>query len=205
MIQLTAPTAVRTTDLQYDATLLQTLPCGLFRAPLDEAQNLLPELRALYNTAPVPFEDWAKWELDIKIHMLMPGQYPCIPNWHCDNVPRIDGKLCYDKADPDVPMYIWISSGPETEFLQRPHECFTPTDHGQLRELIGWMGTPRFRLQPQTWYRFDQLSPHRGHAATENCWRIFARLTPREIAPGRPVISKIRRHAQVYLPSDFHW
>ncbi len=28
------------------------------------------------------------WVIDTRVNMLMPGQYPSIPGWHCDDVPR---------------------------------------------------------------------------------------------------------------------
>lgn len=205
-ITLTTPTPVATTDLQYSADLLQTLPCGLFRAPLYRAAELLPELADLYETAPVEIPQ--DFEIDVKIHMLMRGQYPCIPNWHCDNVPRIEGRLRYDLAEPDPGMFVWISGPPQTQFLARELELDdAPGTHGDLADMLEnrYPDAPRMTIGPNTWYRFDRLTPHRGRQVQESCWRIFARLTPKSITPQRPVLSQIRRHAQVYLPSNFHW
>ena len=199
------------TNLYFANFLLQGLPCGLHRAKLSEAYELLPELAPLYESAPV--SDPEHWEIDLKIHMLMKGQFPCIPNWHCDNVPRdAGGKLIYnfpiDYEEP--PMFVWISGVPRTLFLADSYETpFFPSSHGELANAIHALqrkGEIKFaELPAQTWCTFDRHTPHAGQAASANGWRIFARLTNRIVLSERPVISKIRRHAQVYLPSDFHW
>lgn len=201
LIELSTFSVVSTTDLRFPPEFLQTLPCGLHRAPLDRAAELLPELVSLYDSAPV--DDPSEYEIDVKIHMLMPREYPCIPNWHCDNVPRDGGKLRYDLAEPEPSMLVWISGDPQTEFLADGLSVSTPADHGALGSLVSGLDTKL--IPPQTWCRFDRLTPHRGRQADRNCWRVFARITPKSIAPARPVISQVRRHAQVYLPSDFHW
>ena len=116
------------TDLTFTPEFLQTLPCGLHRCPMDKAEKHLPEMQPLIESAPIPQSEWNQWEVDIKIHMLMKGQYPCIPNWHCDNVPRnTDGKLEYGRIDFAEPaMLIWISGSPETTFLDRDIETPIP-------------------------------------------------------------------------------
>lgn len=150
-----------------------------------------------------------EWEVDVKVHMLMKNQYPCIPNWHCDNVPRgTDGEVDYQRIqDWSIPMLLWVSDGPETEFLterlQLPEE---PASHLALAEAIREHGTATERIKPQTWYSMTQRTPHRGTKAEADGWRIFVRLTHRTIAPDRPVLSYLRRHSQVYLDATtFSW
>ena len=200
-----------TTVLDYSDATLQRLPCGLHRAKLTEASDLIPELSDLF--ASVPVNDPENWEIDLKIHMLMKGQFPCIPNWHCDNVPRdASGKLNYnfptDYEEP--PMLVWISGIPRTIFLAEDYQTpFFPANHGELSEAVRSLqreGKVVFRELPtQTWCNFTRHSPHTGQAAEGNCWRIFVRVTNRTLLSERPVISNIRRHSQVYLPNDFHW
>lgn len=43
----------------------------------------MPDLKPLFDSCPI--KDGV---IDVKIHMLMPNQYPCIPNWHYDLVPQ---------------------------------------------------------------------------------------------------------------------
>lgn len=190
-----------------EVEVLQQLPCGLHRAELAEAYDLLPELWDLYNSAPV--ENPEDWEVDVKIHMLMPNQYPCIPNWHCDNVPRVDGQTRFDLVEDGVePMLLWISGTPCTEFLSHSIEAdLIPANHRELSMLIqGRLDLETTTIPPQHWISMNQLTPHRGCISTRNQWRVFIRLTHKSITSARPVVSKIRRHAQVYLSADtFSW
>lgn len=185
---------------------LSVLPNGLFRCPLNEAVKYLPELRELYESAPV--DNPAEWELDLKIHMLMKDQYPCIPNWHCDNVPRVDGKVRYDLVDLSKPkMFLWVSDEPTTEFLSISSEVgSTPVGHEAIASIINTYDLPTVKIPSMTWISMDQVTPHRGTKSKQYTWRIFARLTHKSIAPERPVDSVIRRHSQVYLDANtFSW
>lgn len=206
MYQLNTFRAERHTNLTYSPETLQQLPCGLFRCPLDQAYRVAPTFNELYDSAPV--SDPSEWELDLKIHMLMKNQYPALPNWHCDNVPRVDGVTQYGAIDDSSPrMLLWISGGPHTEFLTHD-ECIPeiPMGHSDLAGMIKMKGFDTMLIPGNTWISMDQRTPHRGTKSTGFSWRVFARLTHRSIAPARPVLSHIRRHAQVYLdPETFSW
>jgi len=152
--------------------------CGVHQAPFDVTLELMPDLAEILSTFP---EDPRNFTWDVKVHMLMPNQYPCVPNWHCDNVPRVDGTQDFSKVRKDLPMYLWISSPPCTEF-----------EDGSF-------------VVPLTWNRFTQLDKHRGSMAEEHGWRGFIRATHVDILPpkGRDYL---RRHAQVYLDTEnFKW
>lgn len=211
---LRTPKAIKQTDIKFDTKVLEASHCGLFRAPLHLAGCLMPTMAELIDSAPVKNREM--WELDVKVHMLMPGQFPCIPNWHTDNVPRDEGGLRFDLVDTQEegqhpPMFLWLSDGPETEFLERGLEM--PAAPGSNQELARFLngaglglGPLTQRLQPNVWWSMDQQTPHRGTRATQFGWRVFARLTHKSIAPARPVNSVIRRHAQVYLDAaNFGW
>lgn len=195
------------TSITYSEKKLQGLPCGLHRARLSDAMFLIPELSNLYKSCPVPRAEWDEWFIDVKIHMLMKGQFPCIPNWHTDNVPRVEGATRFDLIEDDAkPMYVWLSSGPTTEFIAQDFEL---TDghikaHGDFAGLEATI--PTEQIKAQQWYQMSQTTPHRGTCAEDNHWRVFARLTHQSISSGRPVLNNIRRHAQVYLDaSTFTW
>ncbi|WNH52461.1 hypothetical protein [Stenotrophomonas oahuensis] len=193
-------------DLPQDT--IQRMHNGLFRCPLVQAGELMPDLKPLFDNAPVFNPD--EWEVDVKVHMLMANQYPCIPNWHCDNVPRgADGEVDYSLTGDEwtVPMLLWVSDGPLTEFLAEPLALSKePVSHRALAEAIRDHGNPTQPIQPQHWYSMNQRTPHRGTKATEAGWRVFVRLTHRSIAPDRPVLSVMRRHSQVYLDAtQFSW
>lgn len=151
--------------------------CGVHQAPLDELLALMPDLRPVLETFPDE-PDAFTW--DVKVHMLMPRQYPCVPHWHTDNVPRVNGVQRFDLCRPELPMYLWISGAPLTQFK-----------HGYL--------------QAGRWHRFNQLDEHRGTAAADFCWRGFIRATHQGIQAPRPT-DHLRRHCQVYLDADtYQW
>lgn len=179
------------TSIHYPESLLQSSPCGLHRVSLDEAKIILPQFQELYDSVPIPKDDWHNWEIDLKIHMLMPNQYPCVPNWHCDNVPRVDGKTRFDLIEDDTPrMYLWLSDNPTTEFL-RPDvkvACVNPQSHKDVAKpcnyVTGYGGS--VKIPAQQWISMSQRTPHRGTKSDKHQWRIFARLTHKSIMSARP-------------------
>lgn len=204
---LTTPTLIKETpEISFNQADLENGINGLFRAPLEQAASLMPSMEELVNSVPV--DDKENWELDIKVHMLFENQYPCIPNWHCDNVPRVNGKTDYSAIEVDAePMYLWISDGPETEFLYSPSLMEeTPKGHADIADHIRKFDLPTVKMKPKAWTAMFQNTPHRGTISKKSNWRVFARLTHKSIAPTRPVTSHLRRHSQVYLDSKhFSW
>ena len=139
--------------------------------------ELMPDIREVIETFPDLPTDFT-W--DVKVHMLMPRQYPAIPHWHVDNVPRENGIQRFDKTQSNLPMYMWISGAPLTQFKN------------------GY-------ILPQRWVRFTQLDEHRGTPASEFCWRGFIRATHKDIIPPKDG-DYLRRHCQVYLDEDtYQW
>jgi len=137
---------------------------------------------------------------DIKVVMLMPGQWPCIPNWHYDLIPRDSkGKQDFTKVDPDwcMNMWMWISGPPLTMFRFCSRELGVELDPRRIdidHEVV----------QPETWYPFTQLDEHQGQPATEHGWRAFIRATPPSLV--LPSDNPLRRHSQVYLDAkNFKW
>lgn len=225
-MKFNTPKVVGATNLPYTPAHLNSCPNGLFRATFDEAHRLMPELSELFNAAHVMLsrEGHAPgdFEIDVKVHMLMPGQFPCIPNWHCDNVPRDENGSCqYRKAEECVisnepPMYLWVSGTPCTRFLARPINTgngHTPASHVELASFIQKLDSEPHSnnvvttlIKPQTFYAMDRLTPHQGTASAEHCWRVFLRLTHKSCLPDRPKTTVLRRHSQVYLDSaTFGW
>lgn len=148
--------------------------CGVHQAPITEVVKLMPDIAKSNILATFPDDVW-NFTWDIKVHMLMPRQYPCIPNWHVDNIPRVNGMQRFDLAKPDLPMYCWISGAPLTQFE------------------TGY-------LEPKKWHRFTQKDSHRGTMASEFCWRAFIRATHTDIQ--KPKAGDwLRRHCQVYIDS----
>lgn len=154
--------------------------CGVHQAEYSDLIFHMPDLEELLSGFPEDPEDFI-W--DVKVHMLMPSQYPCIPNWHYDNIPRVNNKQDFDLITPDSPMYLWISGEPLTEFR------------------VGG------KIKAQEWVRFTQKDEHRGTISEDFCWRGFIRATHKSIMPQqRKNVDVLRRHCQVYLDSNnFKW
>ncbi len=210
------------TNVDIPVSVLNSLSCGLFRATLKEAREFMPELNSLYDSIPLSIIDIGNYELDVKIHMLMANQWPCIPNWHCDNVPRgengiTDYKLAEQNVFNNVPkMLLWVSGTPCTQFLSRDVVIHSyPTSHSDVSRYIKELVSKEdlvddksilTHMDPQQWVEIDQLSPHRGMKSEKNQWRIFARLTHKSILPTRQQTTVLRKHSQVYLDvSEFSW
>lgn len=151
--------------------------CGVHQAPIEKVIELMPDLLPVIETFP---DDAKLFTWDIKVTMLMPNQYPCIPNWHTDNVPRVNGLQRFDLINSELPMWAWISGAPLTQFK-----------HGYL--------------QPKVWQRFTQLDEHRGTISRDFCWRGFIRATHQDIQKPKKE-NWLRRHSQVYLDANtFQW
>jgi hypothetical protein len=155
--------------------------CGVHQATFHDLVGSMPEVaQMILSTFPNNVYDFT-W--DVKVHMLMPGQYPCIPNWHYDNVPRVNNAQDWSKVRTDLPMYLWVSSDPVTEFRESGP------------------------IPTKTWIRFTQEDEHRGTVSKAFQWRGFIRATHKDIMPANKVGTDVtRRHSQVYLDANnFAW
>ena len=151
--------------------------CGLHQAPFSAIGELMPDVLPILVDFP---DDKQMFTWDIKVMMLMPRQFPCIPGWHCDNVPRENGLQLFSKIDITKPMYLWISGPPLTQFK-----------HGYV--------------EPKKWIRFTQVDEHRGTMASDFSWRCFIRATHIDIQKPKSG-DYLRRHSQVYLDvGSFQW
>lgn len=153
---------------------------GLFHCPLIEAYKLVPELAPVLDEAPIHRR--RPYVVDVKTHMLMPKMWPCIPGWHCDFVPRVDGKPRPDLIDTTQQMFLWVSGDPLPEFRDARS------------------------VKPEKWVTFDQSDEHRGTASSIHTWRTFIRIAPTSLCVPAEPRAWIRRHTQVYLNAeDFTW
>lgn len=157
--------------------------CGIHRGTYKEVLELMPDVGYLIADT---FPDYAEvFVWDIKVHMLMPDQYPCVPNWHFDNVPRdANGNQDFNLVRPEQIMWVWVSGPPFTEFED---------DDGN-----------RTFVKPEVWIPFSQQDKHRGTVSKDFQWRCFIRACPYDIL--KPSGNPLRRHSQVYLDaSNFTW
>lgn len=146
--------------------------------------------------------------VDSRVHMLMPGWWPCIPGWHHDDVPRtrIDGQPDYE-SPAYLAQHVMALAGADvcpTEFAigrcSLPDvsvgEVYYKTWHPMVDALVrngrmtSWL-TPVDRL-----VLFDWQSFHQGTRSRGNGWRWFCRATRNT---GRKPTNETRKQVQVYL------
>ena len=166
---------------------------GLMLCRRNQVDDLMPEIVPILDDLAiwVPEQELNFWHdklIDVKVHMLMPGQYPCIPNWHRDFTPRkgmerIEG---WKAPEDDPKMYMWLSGGPLTEYrIDEDVTIFKPA---------------------QQWHEFTRNCMHRGTKSEEHQWRCFIRIIPDVFVHSHQMnAGQIRRHSQVYLSEKFRW
>lgn len=160
---------------------------GVMLCSFARTKELMPEvtpiLEALEPNLELPIEDYA---VDVKIHMLMPNQWPCIPNWHYDFMPRDKGGKRVPAKASKKKMYMWLSGAPLTEYKK---------------------GGEVYKKPAQQWHEFTQRDLHRGSMSKEHTWRCFIRVIPREFIHSTTInVGQVRRHTQVYCDSEkFKW
>lgn len=154
--------------------------------------------------------------IDSRVHMLMPGWYPCIPGWHHDDVPRTraDGQPNYAEGQDRSEHIIALVNGDicPTRFATGLATFSTPRSgviyaawHKRVEQLIerGQLTTqdaPSNRL-----IHFNDRTWHTGTKAVSNGWRFFIRASRywdadgNVIARRNPRTNEVRRQVQVYL------
>ncbi|AUG88457.1 hypothetical protein PQC39_gp093 [Vibrio phage Vp_R1] len=165
--------------------------CGVMLCTLSQTLEFMPELeQVLEELTPELEMGWDDYLIDVKVHMLMPNQFPCIPNWHFDFRPRDEnGEL--DKSfdvNGELPkMYMWLSGSPLTLYKSRDGE--------------------EYEKPAKQWHSFTQADLHRGQMSEEHTWRCFIRVIPKKFVHGFTKNVGTRRiHTQVYCDSrTFHW
>lgn len=163
--------------------------CGVMLCTFADAKRLMPEvtpiLEELEPTLELPIEEYL---VDVKVHMLMPDQFPAIPNWHYDFLPRdANGNRCDGHVATDK-MYMWLSGLPLTEYKDRI--------------------TKEVTTKPaQQWHSFTQDDLHRATVSDIHTWRCFIRVIPKKLVHTVTInTAQVRRHCQVYLDSSkFRW
>ena len=127
----------------------KTQHCGVHRASWWQLCDYMHEVAGMIRHSDFP-GDFDNFTWDVKVHMLMPNQYPCVPNWHFDNVPRVNNAQDWGQVRADLPMYLWISGEPLTEFRAggkiRAGEWRIP------RVLMWYVGIHRFTWMLRTFH-----------------------------------------------------
>lgn len=151
---------------------------------------------------------WPEILIDSRVHMLMPGMYPCIPGWHHDDVPRSrgDGQPNYEAPAyrAEHCMALWGDCS-LTEFALGEHEIQIPPigrkiykDLSPQIEALCIAGklyrvtAPECRL-----IFFDWNTWHQGAPTTKTGFRFFIRATRGSELSAK---NEVRQNANVYMP-----
>lgn len=150
--------------------------------------------------------------IDSRVSMLMPGWYPCIPGWHCDDFFRPDGQPALERLLP-INHYCLVLGAEvsTTEFVWQPIDLPSPTEiyeacdsdrplYAHYNELIESRRFATRRLKSGEVLRFTGLDFHRGLPAEKSGWRAFIRIT---VSDHREPKDEIRTQSQVYLAAPF--
>jgi hypothetical protein len=146
--------------------------------------------------------------IDSRVHMLMPGWYPCIPGYHHDDVPRerSDGQPEYHSPSyrSEHAMAIYNGDICPTEFALG-HQEFDDVElgkvyykewHPQVTEHLKTGGLVPWNAQADRIIYFNDRTWHQGTKAVKAGWRLFIRASRNT---NRPVMNEVRRQVQVYL------
>jgi hypothetical protein len=144
---------------------------------------------------------------DSRVHMLMPGWYPCIPGWHHDDVGRdpLTGQPDYVTPRYHAHHYAGVVNAEvaPTEFLlgnytlpavKRGQTVYKVWDEALEAQPLRLVQIPDRRI-----IKFDWLTFHRGVPAVKNGWRWFGRVSTNTERLNH-VTNEIRTQTQVYLP-----
>jgi hypothetical protein len=189
----------------------------LFNCDLEHAKRLGgPITNEVLKFLPV---EWKSVPLvvDSRVHMLMPGWYPCIPGWHHDDVPRTraDGQPNYGPDQLRSIHIMCLINGDicPTTFATGEMDFEIPppgrTIYGDLHPVIeDAIKAGKLHVTHAPSNRlvcFDDRTWHTGTKAVKTGWRFFIRIS-RYFNPDRSHIQRggvrtneIRRQVQVYM------
>lgn len=146
--------------------------------------------------------------VDTRVHMLMPGWFPCIPGFHHDDVPRTrpDGQPDYDDPPYRSKHAMALINGEiaATEFAvgycDMPAvplgETIYKVWHQEVERLLASGELQRQHAPSNRVVWFDDEAFHQGVRATGAGWRWFGRASWNT---DRKPTNEVRRQVQVYL------
>lgn len=158
----------------------------------------------------IPFES-GDFCVDSRVHMLMPGWWPCIPGWHHDDVPRSrgDGQPNYENPKFYSRHCLALVGGDiaPTEFAVG--RCSLPHVNGlvykEWDKLVNDYAREGIlqvkRAEDRRLYHFNCDTFHQGTQAVGKGWRWFGRISWNAgYGRGkRPHFNELRRQVNVYM------
>lgn len=158
--------------------------------------------------------DWDDCIIDSRVHMLMPGWYPCIPGWHHDDVPREreDGQPNYrNPSYRSEHIACVIGDASLTQFIDGPVDVdevpigktiYREWDSQINHQIMVGEVFPK-SISEGDMVAFDWQTFHRGMPATKSGWRLFIRASR---FTNRKPTNEIRQQTQVYIsPVNKGW
>jgi hypothetical protein len=189
----------------------------LFNCDSEHAHKLGgPITRSVLDRIPLPWCD-VPLVIDSRVHMLMPGWYPCIPGWHHDDVPRTrsDMQPNYGPGQVRSEHIACLVNGDicptafATGRMEFPEVELGRTVYGEWHQKVG-EAIARGELEKSfvpsnRLVLFDDRTWHAGTPARANGWRYFIRISRYYSPDGNPTerpnprTNEVRRQVQVYL------
>jgi len=163
--------------------------------------------RAFLSHLPDWFKDAEDFTFDSRVHMLMPGWYPCIPGFHHDDVPRTrsDKQPNYDTPEYKsehamaligdcCPTEFALGTSNFPEVLH--NEIVYKHWHPHVVEQIKSGKLESFSAPSNKIIYFDWNTWHQGTKAIKRGFRWFGRAS---INTNRIPLNEIRVNANVYM------
>lgn len=149
--------------------------------------------------------------VDCRVQRLMPGQFPSIPGWHCDAVPRngYHGQPDFELVNPAAfHVAVLLSTEPcgvsNTQYVDQ-HAVFKLW-HSPGRSVYHELHDEVEKLKPDVLHvkdgEFVKYSPHTVHRAMPTArrgWRMFFRYS---MYHKPPVLNEVPNVQQVYQLSE---
>ena len=148
--------------------------------------------------------------IDSRVHMLMPGWFPCIPGMHHDDIPRtrIDGQPNYEQLDYSADHIMGLVNGEvtPTEFAVGEIDLEIPPVgslvyrewHPKIMQAIDEGVLQSVKAESYKYIQFDNFAFHQGTKAVGSGWRWFIRVS-RNTERARDCKNEIRKQVQVYM------
>lgn len=146
--------------------------------------------------------DKTGWIIDSRVHMLMPGWYPCIPGWHHDDIPRsaTHGQPNYDNPEYEAMHRMCVIGASAMPQFLRDEITLDKVEN----DVVYKVWNDEINSKVRSTYTADsgdvlEFGPqdfHRGMPAEKDCWRFFIRASRNT---QRHFHNEIRKQVQVYM------